>query len=239
MKGGVQMEQNTINDPPNRVTDLIALKEEGLAVICEASFEILPVDFSHRKNPFQAYIFLCRYAGTIDGTEYHFRKCYARGCPHNLCPHVSQAVMIANRYLQRDYYRLEAGGIEIEKRRFTLEDMIVKFNGYQEEHGQILTVHDYINIAKEGNEVSVNADLEYVPAVEHFANHKNRQIFLMVDFTITCFGKTHHYERCLACYPAEKEKEEKKQKIQIANDRLKILYAEFDEASMKCDKKFF
>ncbi|MGD8981050.1 MAG: hypothetical protein PVF42_05625, partial [Desulfobacterales bacterium] len=129
------MEQSTINDLPNRVTDLIGMKTRGRDVTCQTSFEILPVDFAHRANPFQAYIFLCRYDGTIDGKEYSFRKCYARGCPHNLCPHVSQAIMIANRYLQRDYRRLEECGINIEKRMFTLEDMIVKFNGYHEEHG--------------------------------------------------------------------------------------------------------
>ena len=233
------MQQTDINDPPNRVTDLIALKSKGAAVTCQTSFEILPVDFAHRNNPFQAYIFLCRYTGTINEKEYKFRKCYARGCPHNLCPHVSQAVMIANRYLQRDYNRLEAGGVEIEQILFTLEDMIVKFNGYKDEHGPILAIHDYINIAKEGNEVSIDVDLEFVPAVEHFSNYKNKQIFLMVDFTITCLGKTHHYERCLACYPAERELEEKEEKTQIANNRLTILYTEFDQASIKCNKNLF
>ena len=233
------MQQTDINDPPNRVTDLIALKSKGAAVTCQTSFEILPVDFAHRNNPFQAYIFLCRYTGTINEKEYKFRKCYARGCPHNLCPHVSQAVMIANRYLQRDYNRLEAGGVEIEQRLFTLEDMIVKFNGYKDEHGPILAIHDYINIAKEGNEVSIDVDLEFVPAVEHFSNYKNKQIFLMVDFAITCLGKTHHYERCLACYPAERELEEKEEKTQIANNRLMILYTEFDQASIKCNKNLF
>jgi hypothetical protein len=56
------------------------------------------------------------------GRIYAFRKCYARGCPNNLCPHVSQAVMIANRYLQRDYRRMEDAGLKVEKNLFTLED---------------------------------------------------------------------------------------------------------------------
>jgi len=47
--------------------------------------------------------------------------------------------------------------------------------------------------------------------VEHFANHKNAQTFLTVDFIITCMGSANYYERCLACYPADKEKEEKRQ----------------------------
>jgi hypothetical protein len=233
------MDRVSIYDPPNRVTDLVALKERGAAVTCSTSFEILPVDFAHRDNPFQAYIFLCRYTGAINGKEYSFRKCYARGCPHNLCPHVSQAVMIANRYLQRDYHRMEQQGIAIKKKLFTLEDMTVKFEGYREEHPPTLAIHDYINIAKEGNAVSVAVDLEYVPAVEHFANYKSRQIFLMVDFAITYLGEIHHYERCLSCYPADKEKEEKQEKIQIANERLKILYEEFDQVSIRCAKIFF
>ena len=70
------MEQSTINDLPNRVTDLIGMKTRRLDVTCQTSFEILPVDFAHRANPFQAYIFLCRYDGSIDGKEYSFRKCW-------------------------------------------------------------------------------------------------------------------------------------------------------------------
>jgi len=49
MRGGIQMEQNAIHDPPNRVTDLLALKKKGLAVTCGTSFEILPVDFFSKK----------------------------------------------------------------------------------------------------------------------------------------------------------------------------------------------
>ncbi len=93
------MGQTSINNPPGRVMDLVGVKN----VTCRTSFEILPVNFEHRDNPFQAFIFLCRYKGTIDTEDYEFRKCYARGCPDNLCPHVSQAVMVANRYLQKDY----------------------------------------------------------------------------------------------------------------------------------------
>ena len=227
------MEAVTNQKPPNRITDLIAFKEQGFEVVCNPSFEILPVDFSHRDNQFQAFIFLCRYNGSIDGQN------YARGCPHNLCPHVSQAVMIANRYLQRDYRRLEAGGIEIEKRLFSLEDMMVKYEDVHEAYGAVMAIHDYINLAREGNDVFVKLSLEYVPAVEHFANYKNAQIFLMVDFAITSLGKTHKYERCLACYPQDREKEEKQEKSAIANDRLKLLYEEFDLASVKYKQRFF
>ncbi|MGA8180155.1 MAG: hypothetical protein WB792_08850 [Desulfobacterales bacterium] len=230
---------SAINDLPNRVTDLIGMKERGLEVSCQTSFEILPVDFAHRANPFQAYIFLCQFEGTIDGQKYSFRKCYARGCPHNLCPHVSQAIMIANRYLQRDYRRFERCGIEVEKRMFTLEDMVVKFNGYHEEHGPILTIYDYINIAKEGNEVCIDIIIEYVPAVEHFVHYENKQTFLMVDFTVTTLGRTGHSERCLACYPTKEEKEKKQISVEIANERLRLLYQEFDKASITYNKCFF
>jgi hypothetical protein len=224
--------------PPHRVTDLITFKNSGASVAARVSFEILPVDFAHRDNPFQAYIFLSRYVGDIDGRKYEFRKCYARGCPNNLCPHVSQAVMIANRYLQRDYRRLEDGGILIEKRLFTLPDMLVKFDNAHQAYGSVMAIHDYINLAREGNEVSVEIKLEYVPAVEHFAGHKNAQIFLMADFEITCLSKTSHIERCLACYP-EKREEEKPEKMDIANQRLKLLYEEFERASVKYEQRYY
>jgi len=233
------MKSVATRNPPKRVTDLIELKQRGKAIKCRTDFEILPVDFAHRNNPFQAYIFLCCFTGSIDGKEFVFRKCYSRGCPNNLCPHVSQAVMIANRYLHRDYLRLAESGIEIEKRMFTLEDMMVKFNGYHEEYGPILAIHDYINIAKEGNEVSIDVNIEYVPAVEHFASCENKQTFLMVDFTVTSLGRRGHYERCLACYPTEEEKEEKQIAAAVANERLRLLYQEFDDASIIYEKRFF
>jgi hypothetical protein len=233
------MLSNTIDQLPNRITDLVALKEKGIEVSCNPSFEILPVDFAHRDNQFQAFIFLCRFNGSIDGHEYMFRKCYARGCPHNLCPHVSQAVMIANRYLQRDYKKLEDVGVQVEKKLFTLEDMVIKFDSIKEEQGPLLTIHDYINIAKEGNEVAVEMELEFVTGVEHFANYQNQQVFLMVDFAVTMLDKTHHYERCLACYEAEKEQQDRSQAINIANERLKLLWEEFDRALVKYEKRFF
>ena len=232
------MERAEPQFPPHRVTDLITFNNSGASVAAKVSFEILPVDFAHRDNPFQAYIFLSRYAGDIDGRKYEFRKCYARGCPNNLCPHVSQAVMIANRYLQRDYRRLEACGIPIEKQLFSLPDMLLKFDNAHQAYGAVMAIHDYINLAREGNDVSVQIKLEYVPAVEHFAGHKNAQIFLMAEFEITCLGKISHIERCLACYP-EKREEEKSQQMDIANQRLKLLYEEFERASVKYEQRFF
>jgi len=147
--------------------------------------------------------------------------------------------MIANRYLQRDYKKLEDAGVLVQRRLFTLEDMVVKFDEMKEEHVPIMAIHDYINIAREGNKVAVAPALEFVTGVEHFANYQNQQVFLMVDFAVTTLGKTHHYERCLACYEAEKEQQEKSKAINIANQRLKLLYEEFDLASVKYEKRFF
>jgi hypothetical protein len=225
--------------PPNRITDLVAFKEQGLKVVCNPTFEILPVDFAQRDHKYQAFVFLCRFKGSINGQNYMFRKCYARGCPHNLCPHVSQAVMIANRYLQRDYKKLEDAGVRVQRRLFTLEDMVVKFDEMKEEHSPIMAIHDYINIAREGNKVTVVPALEFVTGVEYFANYQNQQVFLMVDFAVTTLGRTHHYERCLACYEAEKEQQEKSKGINTANQRLRLLYKEFDQASVEYEKRFF
>lgn len=233
------MNQSTMDNIPGRVSDLIELKKNGGDITCRPEFEIVPVDFRHKDNPFQAYIFLCRYKGMIGGTEYLFRKCYARGCPHNLCPHVSQAVMIANRYLQKDYRRLIQAGIKMDEKLFRLEDMIVKYDAVHEEQEHILAIHDYINIAKEGNAVSIEIFLESVDAVEHFANEKNAQTFLNVDFIITTLERTGNYQRCLGCYSTKKEGEEKEYAVQVANERLKLLYDEFEDASIKFKKIYF
>ncbi len=233
------MEPAVIHSPPNRIDDLIKCKQDGLEVTCHPAFQILPVDFTHRSNEYQAHIFLCNFSGAIDQEEYTFRKCYARGCSHNLCPHVSQSTMIANRYLQRDYFKLRAAGIDVEEQLFTAGDMLVKFKELKEEHGPTLTIHDFINIAKEGNEVSMDVDLEFIPAVEHFAGHENAQIFLMATFAITTLGNTSRCEHCLSCYEADKEQEEKPLKIRVANERLRILYGEFDEASIEFARRFY
>jgi hypothetical protein len=224
---------------PMRVTDLIERINQGSNLVCRTQFDILPVDFQHRSNPFQAYIFLCQYSGTVDEMKYSFRKCYARGCPHNLCPHVSQAVLIANRYLQRDYHRLETAGIAVDKQLFTLEEMVRKFDRKKDDADSALALHDYVNLAKEGCEVIVNPSLELVSAVEHFDRFENKMVFLMADFSIACQGSTHQVERCLACYPVDKEADEKQAKIDVANARLKLFYEALESAGGQAEKLFF
>jgi hypothetical protein len=147
--------------------------------------------------------------------------------------------MIANRYLQRDYLRLQRGGIDIEQKLFSLDEMVVKFEDLKERRGAILTIHDYIELAKEGNRVAVDIALEYVPAVEHFANHKNAQTFLTVDFTVDCLESINHYERCLACYPTEEADGARKVAAAVANERLRLLYQEFDAVGIIYEKLFF
>jgi hypothetical protein len=224
---------------PGRVEDLVELKRRGCEVTCAPVFEIIPVEFTQRNFAYQAHVFLCRYGGTVNGEPYAFRKCYARGCPNNLCPHVFQAVMIANRHLARDYERLQSAGITVADRAFSLEEMMVKFDGPGEEVGPLLTIYDYIRIAGEGNAVSVDVTLEYLPAVEHFAHYRNAQTFLNGDFAVQALAKTATYQRCLACYPTGHEKEEKPRAVRVANQRLALLYREFDKVSIEHHKRFF
>ncbi|MFZ0243255.1 MAG: hypothetical protein WAL90_16575 [Desulfobacterales bacterium] len=233
------MKETMGNVMPKRVTDLIGARRRGAEVSCETSFEIVPVDFEHRHNPFRAFVFLCRYSGNLDSRPYTFRKCYARGCPHNLCPHVSQAVLIANRYLQRDHRRLREADIDVEDKLFALNEMVVQFDTAKEERDAVLTIDDYVGIAKAGNPVEMVIDLEYVPAVEHFVHYENSQTFLTVNFVISCRGGTCHFERCLACYPTEEELQEKPHMIEVANERLKLMYKNFDGAGIKYKERFF
>ena len=135
--------------------------------------------------------------------------------------------------------RMEAAGIDIDRRLFTLEEMTVKFEDAQKTQGPILSIHDYIHMADEGTEVTVDPTLEWVTAVEHFARQKSRTMFLMVDFAVTCLGRTQRYERCLACYPVDMEREEKAAKAEVANSRLRLLYEAFARAGVACEERLF
>jgi hypothetical protein len=224
---------------PHRITDLINEKKKGQAVTCNPTFEILPVDFLHRKNPYKAYIFLCLFNGKIGEWDYSFRKCYARGCPQNQCVHVSRAIMIANRYLQRDYSRLVKAGIKVEQRLFTLEDMLLKFDSYEQDHDTTLTLEDCLRLAKDGEKVNLYVDLQYVPAVEHFSNYENSQTFLTADFTVDTVHRHVTFHRCLSCYQTDKEQEEKAVGIEVANARLKVLYRKLAKNKVNYTAGFF
>jgi hypothetical protein len=233
------MSQTLVHNPPIRITDLVELKRRGAAITCSSVLDIIPVEFSHRSHHFKAVVFIGRFSGTVDSQQYAFRKCYARGCKHDLCPRVSQAVMIANRYLQRDYHRIEQSGIGIEQKLFTLAGSVVRLTALKDNHREAVIIDDYIRMAKEGNKVSVNVALEYVPAIEYFEYHKNRQTFLMAEFTVTAQGNTGACQRCLGCYRTEREQEEKPLQIKVANDRLSLIYKEFNLSSIVYEERFF
>lgn len=233
------MSETRKTSPVIRIDDLVAAKEKGATVTCRTSFEINEVDFTHMDKEFQAVLFFCRFSGTVDGEEYGFRKCYARGCPNNLCPHVSQAVMIANRYLQKDYRKIKESGIEVEAKLFSLDRMVVKFRDFREEQGPTLTLDDYLHIAREGNEVTMAISLEYFPAVENFGNRKEARTFLQGNFDVTSLGTTHQCHRCFSCYATAEEAADKPRQLRIANDRLNELFKEFDQAGIQYKKRLF
>jgi len=61
----------------------------------------------------------------------------------------------------------------------------------------------------------------------------------IANFVVTCLGKNHEIQRCLACYPSENEKDEKAHVVQIANARIEKLYRDFDQSSVHYEKCFF
>ncbi len=224
---------------PCRVTDLVTLKQQGAEVVCRTAFEILPVDFQHRASPFKAHIFLCRFAGAVDGQDYAFRKCYARGCPNNLCPHVSQAVQIANRYLQRDYRKLKSAGIQVEERLFDLADMLVQFDQAPAPGAEVWTLPDLVAAARDGRLVAVDAALSFITAVEHFDRQDQSQTYLMAEFSAKVDEAECFSERCFACFPTDGTPVEKKRAVAVADARLDLLYAEFELAGIDCPQRHF
>ncbi len=233
------MNDRIVHTPPISIIDLVLLKEKGSTVTVDNTFEINEVELVQEEHPFQAFLFFSRFFGTVDGEAYSFRKCYSRGCTHNLCPHVSQAVMTANRYLNRDYQAFKRVGIDVKVNLFTLETMLAKFEEKRDEFIATLILEDYINIASEGNDITIDIVLEYLPAVENFVNHKEKRMFFTGNFNVTHLGETHVCQRCLACYAIEEEIMERQTAQELANHRLSVIYRDFDGATIKYNKVFF
>ncbi|MFH1985168.1 MAG: hypothetical protein ABIL58_25295 [Pseudomonadota bacterium] len=234
------METQALSDSPRRITDLTDAAKAGFDVTVDRVFDILPVDFHHAANPFHAYIFLVHYQGAVAGKPFAFRKCYARGCPHNLCTHVHQAVIIANRYLERDRQTLATAGILLEDKGFTLEDMVVKFERRDERSEPALTIPELIVLASGAETaMTVAVSLEYMPAVEHFANQKNAQTYLSGEFIAQLADNTYRSHRCFACYGTDSAAEEKPRAVIVANARLAEIYKAFDKAGADCKKRLF
>ena len=195
------METATLHQSPHRITDIIAAKTAGADLRLEIQFEILPVEFHHRQVPFQAYIFLGHYRGTIDGSSFKFRKCYARGCPNNLCTHVSQAVNIANHYLQRDFHALISAGIDVQEKLFSLNEMMVQFDKVKETEVKALSIPELIAMAALDRVITIHIHLELIPAVANFSDLKAPQTFFSGEFIARgAEGDKFSCQRCLACY---------------------------------------
>ena len=224
---------------PMRITDIVEARRAGASVDVQTCFQILPVDFRHAKIPFQAYIFLVLYSGGIDAVPFGFRKCYARGCPNNLCTHVSQAVTIANRYLQRDYQRLAAVGIDLAHKLFSLDDMVVQFERLKESGQSTLTLPELVGLAQSGRQLSVSLELEFLSAVEHFANQKNAQTYLSGEITTRTDEQIYRCHRCFACFPTERSGDDRSRAVTVANARLELMFQEFGRAGIVCQKQFF
>ena len=233
------MEEAIVHNPPISVTDLVLLKQNGATIKIDNTFEINAVDLVHEENPFRAFLFFSLFSGTVDGEPYEFRKCYSRGCTHNLCPHVSQAVMIANRYLKRDYRALEKVGITLEENLFTLEDMLARFEEKRSDFVATLILEDYIHIAKDGDKIAIKASLENFPAVENFANTSEKRMFFAANFSVEYLGETHICHRCFSCYAMDRERVEAQTAKELANRRLVSIYTDFDRAGIQYNKALF
>ena len=86
--------------------------------ICQTYFEIVPLEIDDSGNSVRAFIFLCRYGGTVDADAYGFRKCYARACSDHQCANMYQAVMTAKPYAYADYNEFDNASIKCKKQFF-------------------------------------------------------------------------------------------------------------------------
>lgn len=102
-----------------------------------------------------------------------------------------------------------------------------------------LILEDYINLARDGEKIDVHVSSEIFPAVENFANYKEKRMFFAVNFNVNYLGETHVCQRCFSCYAMEHEQEDMQTARELANRRLSSIYKSFDKAGIQYNKLFF
>jgi hypothetical protein len=233
-----QTRQNN-TDRPARVRDLIRAADQGLEVSCAADPQVIDSDFFHENQWKPAHILLCWFTGTVEGVPFGFRKCYSRSRLTGTCSQGINAVMIANRYLQADYRLIEKAGIAVSRTFFSIQEVLLRQRMEQDADCNPMTVNDVVQIAREGNEVIVEANLDAVLAIEHYTDVDTDKIYLMADLVVITLGSTTHCKRCLGSYAAENEDREKIPAVSVANHRLQDIYEQFREAGVGCNEGYF
>lgn len=51
------------NSSPNRISDLLLLKQRHSSVTCRATFDVIPMYFTDDEQAYKALMFLCRFTG--------------------------------------------------------------------------------------------------------------------------------------------------------------------------------
>jgi hypothetical protein len=224
--------------PPSRISDLLQWKLRSSRVFCRATFDVIPMYFTEDDPAYRALMFLCRFSGTIDGEEYGFRKCYARGCPDGHCPATYKAILAANHYMKSDLEKLRRAGILLERPKLTLESYAKKIENRALNQGA-MRMEDTIALAKDRGGISIEPWLQWVHAREQLPNFEVKMVFLMVNFAVHYDNQIKNYEMCLSCYPLDQENEQKNEKIVVANERLRSLYARLEVSFTRFTKQFF
>jgi len=117
--------------------------------------------------------------------------------------------------------------------------MLAQFEEKRDEFVSTLILEDYIHIAQGGEDISIDVSVEYIPAVENFANYKEKRVFFTGNFNVSHLGQTHICHRCFACYAMDMEKEDRQTARELANRRIAAVYKEFDKAGIRYNKVFF
>lgn len=222
-----------------RIQDLLWAKSKGRSIACNPRLQMVPADFFNKQTVEQVRIFVCRFTGTIENTDFSFRKCYGRSQLNSSCRRGTNALMIANRFLKKDYGRLKKAGINTPAPLFCLQDLLIEQNAGDETGCPPMTIYDFIYLAEEGNKVIVEVEVDKITAIEHYPGESVAQKYLLADFTVIALGNTSHCQRCLASYPAGEEDANKHLMMRVANNRLQALYFAFKKAGIDYNETFF
>ncbi len=224
---------------PGRISDLIRLKEDHASVTCRAGFDIVPMTFAEDDHTYRALMFLCRFSGTAGGKEYGFRKCYARGCPNDRCAATYRAIVAADRYMKADFDRLGRAGIILERPQLELDRYADKIGRRLRDDESSVMIQGFIEQAEHRREVWIEPKLSMVHATEQLPKYEMDMVFLMVCFEASYRNHKHNYDICLSCYPLDQEEDQIKEKIHVANERIRSFYDFFRKSSVGFSEKYF
>ena len=208
-------------DMPQRLEDLIALKQAGKEVHLLQILKKKTISLENDHGLLTAKtLFFAEFSGDGDGKPFSFEKEYIYGDGQSQNNGLSRCLLIANQRLRRDYKRLKAVGISIKEKSFTLKDFFVGLSADYILQTPIPTLDDFISLSKTGVSIEVEAKVHRCLKIESVNKDEKWGFCYSAVFWISYPNGEVKVEKIYSQGFDEDPKKAKDKKLKIANQRL-------------------